>query len=228
MAKVEMDLAELDLLRQQKTEALAQVKEAEVKYSKLSEEVALVKADKRVIKIIKEKNSSISLNKSELAREINLVLNFYRLNNDYAHSSKQPIRNIVDTIVDTVYDSLNKNKINNIENSSTEFVNFEDVKELLRKELDKQLTDELGQLRTRLNKANTDLAEKESTYDIKLKEVEKRYLIEIKDRDQTIEYLKNDKDLRSLEEKLNEQIKELEEKLKTEQSKKWWQKLIGK
>lgn len=252
MAEVTMSLSELDKLRQDKDNAIKE-KEAKIEeIQKLKEDLISVKSDKRTVRITKYKQNDYTSNydhfnypssiqsenlsqcANKLATEIYSRIGGYRIDiNSLTDAVRQACNKV---IIFNHSVSLTVNKEDEIE-----FINFEDVKELLKKEVEKELQTELVTLRSAkkyslekeltINKEHEkELNDLKESLDEKFSELfkEKKNLIKeyeeklslsdkkILDLQQKIEDIISDKDTRKKEIILEEKISQLEKELKKE------------
>lgn len=220
MAEVKMDLAELEAIKQSVVDEKAKVQEQIKKYQELEKEVIGIKADKRVVKITKTVNATIPSGtiRNAASEALHRAQSFYSGIHDRLMSFEDNFISLFESKLRSGIGTWHAPDV-------TEFVNFDDVREVLRQELEKQFGDELASLRTDKRNSNITLAELTKKYTNELDSLNKDHTAIVVKMQQEYEDLKNDKDTRATEIKLQEQIDKLTEELKAEKAKKWYQKL---
>lgn len=210
MATVTMDIAELDKLRQE-------LKDLTKEKNTLEKEIADVKADKRVILKYKP------INKSDLLATFDYgKLMYYEKNRMHYGGSRDEI--LIDCIDVSSIVKLNE---------KPEFVNFEDVKEELRKILEQEFAEELADLKHTKKTLHEKIKEKELEHidlrDKLLKEhrdEEELLRQEIDDLVKKYKQLEEGKKELTRIEELEKQYAELLVNFEKEKLKSWWKKLI--
>jgi hypothetical protein len=212
MANVTMDIAELDKLRDE-------IKDKSAKLDKLNEELINVKADKRVIKMLKpfsKADLNISVDAYSIYKAVQSGRNFGSLSGNSYESYV------------TIHPLIDLDKI-------VEFVNFDDVKQELRQKLETDYANEIAELKIAKKNCDVRIAEKQKEID-EIVRIAKRDLEEKDKVHQEIilgwekkykELEEGKKELSRIEE-LQEAVKSLTNMLIKEQSKTWWDKLRGK
>jgi hypothetical protein len=230
MAKVEMDLAELDKIRQNLIEAKAEIVLKEGIIKEKDEEIVKVQADKRTIKttIYEYPKSYIHnySNYNDIAMDIVGNVAMYTSGRSvYNSGNKLAGEYVLGKLM-----SLNQTLIGQESKTKTEYVNFDDVLVQIRDEAEKKVLDDLNQkkyqiaqLTEKLGDAKTDKQQaldsqdKLHKADIKVKNEEMETLV------QELMDLKENKERISLEDK----VLRLEKALEVETNKKWYNKIFN-
>lgn len=230
MATVTMDLTEVEALKQAVVTAKESAKVEADKLKELEKEMALTKADKRVMKVTKTINQSID--RSSIQHEVSKALHEHRNSRSGIHQSID-YSYIGGRIVDSFssrYNIMTYGYSDESTNEKTEFVNFEDVKETLRKEIDQELRNEIAILQSKVKYQDDNIASVREEARRTLEKNSSDYLQKISDLNDNLskqmqEYqdLKEDKDMRTTENKLLDEIAELKKELQEQKNKKWYQ-----
>lgn len=234
MATVSMDIAELDKLRASIETEKQNVLNKEQQIKNLEKEIFEVQAEKRVIKI------------TEVPQTVTLGIPYSVHTN---HSDLRMIESFISRIV-----LLNKNDYYNQFNSGynvkqfniclgtggtkRELVNFEDIKEELRKQAEKDVTVELVELRRAKKLADEKLEEVKQEYEKELEKRDKDYkeviveygkqhLKEVEDLQEKLEEAVTGKKKQTEIELLQAKILQLGTDLQREKEKKWYHKLFN-
>jgi len=235
MAKVTMDIAELDSLRKE----IESLKEKE---NKLSTELYEVKADRRVM-VIKEE----SMNVDTLYFNIPYRHEIWRMNKPGGSSSSitnYTMSDIIKILQSPKQIQYQPNMYEHVvvvpipkKESKTftdkSFINFDDAISEIRKDVEKQFIAELTELRSIKQEKQIDIESLKKNYERKIGELQDQHLEELSEKEK--EYMKNIKKLELKEEEdlkqENTNLKLENEKLKQELgelSKNWFTKLLKK
>lgn len=107
-----------------------------------------------------------------------------------------------------------------------EFINFDDVKGEIRKELELRNSIELADLRHRVNTTNETLAYREEEFNSKVAKIEQDNKAKYAKLEQAYLDVRDDRKRITREEELTKKVKELQITLIEEMSKPWWKKLF--
>ena len=229
MAKVEMDLSELDKLRQDKLNAIAE-KEAKIEeIQKLKEEIISVKSDKRTVRITKINNITKDIDSSNLLEFIRHEFHTASHNRDLYEAIKRGIRAYENhTYVDKCSVKHDNTK------EVIDFINFEDIKELLSKELEIKYQKELTELRGSKRDFENKILALQEKHESELKTVNSNWNkavetleIQLEETKKTLYNTIIDKDTRKKELILEEKIAKLEKDLQDEKTKGFFKKLLN-
>lgn len=206
MAEVKMDLAELDKMRQEIKDKTEKVKELE----KLNTEI---KVDKRVV--VKRRPPT--------KNDFTYSIDTYRA--EHMRRGGRSTEEILKQCIEI-------HPLINLQGTSTEFINFEDVKIELRKSLDEEYKTELADLRHTKKMLDERLAQKDRDNTESKSSLIKEYEEHLKIKDGALKEWENKykeletgkKELSKIEE-LEQEIKRLNEDLVKEQNKPWWRKI---
>jgi DNA repair exonuclease SbcCD ATPase subunit len=217
MATVQMDMAELDALREQ-------IKTQQKEIDEQKKELYEVRADKRVLKVTDyvAANPLLTVDLGALNQVVKkqpygivLVRSIRRGGGSYTDMIEYELSRAIR--IESIRDVERPNK--------NEYVNFDDVKEELRKDFEEQYADELGKLRAFKADELSRQSELETRHQNEIKKIRKEhedYVNKLQE-DRNNAYNELDKKYQELltgkkeqseKEALMERIKELEEKLK--------------
>lgn len=238
MAQVTMDIAELDKLRAEIEKSKLDFKSKEKELNELEKEVALVKADKRVV-IKKELFFSDGYNLKishvgDFINEIKTTVNDWRIPSSNYTSTRYP--SSVELLVSSNDRNVQITPVSGLKNSksTTEFVNFEDVKKDLKVELDKDYKDRLfesevlkNNFESRIDSIKVDYKSREEKLVREHKEEEDFLNKHIKDLSDKYDNLLLNRKEKTVIQGYEEAISDLQKQLENEMNKKWYNKLFG-
>lgn len=223
MANVTMDLNELDKLRSDLKELQLSIKEKE-------KEIEQIKADKRTVRITsklvpKKTNSVYKMWEHAYTNSFNTNIK-YKIKKLLKSSSMiTSDSDYIENIIDIVKHNLPKEETE--EQLTTEYINFDDVTQEIRKHIEQSFIKEITELRSNNNQQLLKLSNIENKHNEEIIKLNERHIqnLELKDSEYNSllkEYndFKEEKDMRTLEQK----VKDLEEELTKEKAKKWYQK----
>lgn len=224
---VTMSLADIDALRDEIKNQKSTIKD-------LEQELTQVKADKRIVKLTKTEYlpAPIKLEMRALSTEILHYIARSRYSATPGGSLQYEIENLINNHIHRV--KVMWPAASEESKEKTEYVNFEDVQEELRKEAENRMSAELAKLRHQVNTQTqklTALEEKHKdemiAFQTKQTKEANAYLEEIESWKKKYEDLLHERDTRTHQEKLEAEIKELKEQLEKERNKSWFKKLAG-
>lgn len=245
---VTMSLAEIDALRDEIKKKEQLIQEEKTKYNELMQTLTEVKADKRVV--LKTKNiidvAGVTINVNSTAyRNLKALVEKSLINDNmgsyYTHRDyiDKALHEYISKSIETKhYPSLNNNE-------TVEFVNFDDVKRQLRKEVETSVNEELVYLREQKNKSEQKILQlkdahaeelvaeataslkREQELRKKINELEEEHKEKIMQMQQDYEDLKTDKVRLSREQELQKTIGELQEQLDSYKHKTFVQRLLN-
>jgi hypothetical protein len=218
---VQMSLADVDKLRQE-------VKEANEAQKKAENELVEVKADKRIVKVTKSGKAGAIDYDIDTHRIVKVIDRYRDYSNEYhRHYGIDSMESLIKQCI-SVKTTSSRN-----EKEKIEFVNFDDVKQEIRKELDEQYSEEIGVLRAFKKDTDRKIAELKQAQIDEIATVQKEHEEELDNYDVRYEALQ--KEYRELEtgrkelskvEALQETIKDLRDQLDKERNKRWYRRIF--
>lgn len=230
MGQVTMDLSELDKLRKDRQDAINE-KEAKIEeIQKLKQEIVSVKSDKRTIRVTEyfENNhyetSDLRNYSSNIAQALlhNSRLSHYVSYSEIEDSVKYALRGVC-------YSTPTLKR-----EEKVDFINFEDVKDMLCKELEKKYQSELVELRNLKTNYEKKIKEESIANEEKINELNKGHVKRVKELtekqiqlEKDLDAAVNDKDTRKREKILSDKIDELKKEIEKQKNKGFFRRLLN-
>lgn len=233
MATVTMDIAELDKMRKSVEDSKQEVKDKQEEIKKLEKNLYEVENDKRIVKITTmpsflELVFNCPTHDSRLAHELEAAISSIRINKPSPNGLGYEFH------MTNFHNSRHRTvRVACPQQETRELLNFDDVKQELRQNAEKEVSDEITSLRGEAKKTDEKIADITYHFREKQKDTEKSYIKTITSQDKEISALKESLDdaiagrKRQDEiDELNKKVTELEIALMKEKKKTWYQKII--